>query len=154
VGRQDPYSQKPSPKVLAVCLFWQDATAGNVRRGGFAREWSSGQASPETVQGLRERAMESCMKWETQGCRCQIVDENGQSRLFLPEDFKRRALAAAPASKPAPVAPAAKPPVAAPAPSSPGDTAKRLEALKNLYDRGLITKEQYETRQKEILRDL
>jgi hypothetical protein len=164
VGQPDPYSQKPSPKVLAVCLFWQDATASSVRRGGFAREWTGQPPVPEVMQGLRERAMESCIKRETQGCRCQIVDENGQNRLFLPEDFKRRALAAAPAAPrpvpappapaattPRPAAPAAKPPAAAPAPAFPDDAVKRLEALKSLFDRGLITKEQYEAKQKEIL---
>lgn len=166
VGQQDPYSQKPSPKVLAVCLFWQDATASSVRRGGFAREWTSQPPVPEVMQGLRERAMESCIKRETQGCRCQIVDENGQNRLFLPEDFKRRALAAAAApaaprpapappapaaTTPRPAAPAAKPPAAAPVPAFPDDAVKRLEALKSLFDRGLITKEQYEAKQKEIL---
>jgi hypothetical protein len=168
VGRQDPYSQKPSPKVLAICLFWQDATANNVRRGGFTREWTGKPPTPEVMQDLRERAMENCIKRETQGCRCQIVDENGQNRLFLPEDFKRRALAAAaappaprptpappapatPAAKPA-APPAVKPPVASPPPApAQGDAVQRLEALKSLYDRGLITKEQYEAKQKEIL---
>ncbi len=73
--------------------------------------------------------------------------------------------AAAPAAKPP--APAAKPPAATPAapaapppataPSRPGgsdDVARRLEQLKSLFDRGLITKEQYETKQKEILGNL
>jgi hypothetical protein len=168
IGRLDPYSQKPSPKVLAICLFWQDATAANVRRGGFTQEWSGKPPSAEVMQDLRERAMENCIKRETQGCRCQIVDENGQNRLFLPEDFKRRALAATaapPAPQPAPATPApatpaakpaappaVKPPVASspPAPAQ-GDAVQRLEALKNLFDRGLITKEQYEAKQKEIL---
>ncbi len=36
-------------------------------------------------------------------------------------------------------------------PSALSKAVRRLEALKNLYDRGLITKEQYETKQKEIL---
>lgn len=67
--------------------------------------------------------------------------------------------------KPAATAPAAKPPAAKPAeppaPSSPGaapaqpggpDTvARRLEQLKKLFDSGLITKEQYDAKQKEIL---
>lgn len=48
---------------------------------------------------------------------------------------------AEPKTKPAP----AKPPAAA------DDAGKRLEQLKSLFDRGLITKDQYDAKQKEIL---
>lgn len=68
----------------------------------------------------------------------------------------------APPPRPAAKPPAAKPavtpkPQAAPAgdrpaaPAAAGDVARRLEQLKSLFDRGLITKEQYEAKQKEIL---
>ncbi|MCC7048368.1 MAG: SHOCT domain-containing protein [Alphaproteobacteria bacterium] len=53
---------------------------------------------------------------------------------------------AAPAKPPAPAKAAP-----APAPASGGDIAARLQALKDLRDRGLITPEQYEAKQKEIL---
>lgn len=61
-------------------------------------------------------------------------------------------------SKPAVAKPTAKPaekpaPIAKPAPAT-DDVGKRLEALKSLFDRGLITKEQYEAKQKEILGSL
>jgi hypothetical protein len=67
-----------------------------------------------------------------------------------------------PAAKPpAPTKPAAPtarpsqpaaPPAAAPArPEGPENVARRLEQLKKLFDGGLITKEQYDAKQKEIL---
>jgi len=54
----------------------------------------------------------------------------------------------APAKPRPPSKPAAAPKVPA---GASGDVARRLEQLKSLYDRGLITKEQYEAKQKEIL---
>ncbi|MCC6470761.1 MAG: SHOCT domain-containing protein [Alphaproteobacteria bacterium] len=82
----------------------------------------------------------------------------------FPERPKQIAPKAPAAAKPAPAREAApkpdaapaKPPApakAAPRPASPSgdDIAARLQALKDLRDRGLITPEQYEAKQKEIL---
>ncbi|MBL8566580.1 MAG: SHOCT domain-containing protein [Hyphomicrobiaceae bacterium] len=65
---------------------------------------------------------------------------------------------AKPAAAPKPPA-ASKPPAEKPATAAPpkppaatgDDVTRRLEQLKSLFDRGLITKEQYEAKQKEIL---
>jgi hypothetical protein len=56
-------------------------------------------------------------------------------------------------AKPAASAPAEPRPKPAPAkpPAAADDAGKRLEQLKSLFDRGLITKDQYEAKQKEIL---
>ena len=86
---------------------------------------------------------------------------------FLPAMVR---VAPPPAPAPKPAAPAPRPaPQAAPAPARPAEAApakpsgrpegpenviRRLESLKSLFDRGLITKEQFETRQKEILGEL
>jgi len=51
----------------------------------------------------------------------------------------------------APAAPVAAPPVAVPAQ---GDPEKRLELLKRLYDKGLITSDEYQKKRQEILQGL
>ena len=64
--------------------------------------------------------------------------------------------AAAPAAAPAPVAAAATP-GAAPAPSvvsKSGEIEERLAALKRMFDRGLITSEEYQQKRKELLQAL
>jgi hypothetical protein len=58
---------------------------------------------------------------------------------------------AAPEAQPAPSAPAAQP--AAPAPAKASVTDRLLE-LQGLYDKGLISKEEYEKKRQEILQDL
>jgi membrane carboxypeptidase/penicillin-binding protein len=59
---------------------------------------------------------------------------------------------AAPATAPvtAPLQPAAPAAAQPPAGTSPA-TQQRLQTLKSLYDQGLITREQYDQRQREIL---
>lgn len=85
----------------------------------------------------------------------------------MPDPLQTLAAAAAPPPPPAPpppapvAAPAPRPaPAAAPAPRPPPAAApagtsalqqQRLQSLKGLYDQGLISREQYELRQREIL---
>jgi hypothetical protein len=61
---------------------------------------------------------------------------------------------AAPPAAPAVVAPAAAAPMAAPAAPAATDAEQRLLTIKRLYDKGLITKSEYEKKRAEIIKGL
>ena len=61
---------------------------------------------------------------------------------------------AAPPAVVAPVVAAPLPPAATPAPAAPVDAEQRLVQLKRLYDKGLITKSEYEKKRAEIIKGL
>ncbi|HET7793906.1 MAG TPA: SHOCT domain-containing protein [Rhizobacter sp.] len=71
-------------------------------------------------------------------------------------DWLQLSAAAAPTAAPAPVVAPAPTPAAAPAPAAarPADAEQRLETLKRLRERNLITEEEYQQKRREILQQL
>lgn len=91
VGKPDSYRGKAGAKAIAVCIDWSRSTNKSIWYGGSSRVWQD--HSGPRMQRIRQQAEDNCAKYQTKGCRCQLVDENGKNVLQVPDEFIQKMLA-------------------------------------------------------------
>lgn len=91
IGRTDSYRNHRDGKAMAACVDWSSGSLERLRVGGFSIVTSPYEAP--RMSEVRKQAMDNCGKWVSKGCTCQMVDDNGQNVLALPDEFVGRVTA-------------------------------------------------------------
>jgi hypothetical protein len=90
IGKPSNYRSIADGKVLAVCIDWARSSSTHIHSAGWYTSYQD--AAAPRMADLREGATTGCARAERNGCRCQIIDENGKNVLKIPEEFLKRAI--------------------------------------------------------------
>jgi TPR repeat protein len=86
LGQKMAYRSYEINKTLAVCIDWNRSGQNNIFYAGWwatERAWSKGES--------KRVAMQDCLnRYESEGCQCQVVDQNDENVLEVPPDFLAR----------------------------------------------------------------
>ncbi|MBL8704642.1 MAG: caspase family protein [Rhodospirillales bacterium] len=89
-GKRNDYRAAPKPKAIAACVDWSGNRPDDLRVGSWASSWI-----PPGAIGTppRQDALEKCTRGNNtpERCVCQVVDEDDQNAIEVPQEFANRA---------------------------------------------------------------